>query len=839
MKYHFNQNQKEPEPVTTLKNKQAYAKEELLSKELQSVLRGHCYESCCYIGKEGEVWNPDAYAFLNYSKEKIHQGTISKELQQRAKNYRINGIFEVVPDRIFQVRGYDTTNLTLVRTTDKKNNQYGWVVINCLHSKECTYEALKLADAYFKQKNQGMDKESYWLVGNIKAVIITEADEAYYGGVRAILYFNQGCCSLAEEELYEIKEDVTILTGETFMETCMKDTIYWGSVKRRRESLAYGTLLKPSEKGRISAGFGQGVSYGTRGFQKPVSVINRSCEYLVRGLRIQFQISSAVPGCFHMYFPDYQALWMSHWEELFYQINGFSKPEWDGLWKYYMEAYELFREAKVLFQANSRPFWQEGDPDGGETDLQCYIKAYAALYKFWRDETLCYASMGDTIEEIAKKLEVPEEFQEKYPNRITKEEAILYVKAVYERQFGWYDGNPIHFASLDRKEKASTYMKYFREDSLDIAVKEYEEGHYQAVAEVLELALLAEPSNEKVRYLLADSLEQLGYQASYGAMRNAYLGSAYELRNPQAAGKLAVEMENEELFYYLTPEKFLEALSISYHCREKKLNFIFDIKFMLEDTVYYRVFVKNGCLLYCREEKEMVLNVFELDRGQMYRIYNSLGRGRRMEEVVPPTENRELNQNLIKLFSCMVNLSEYKGFAVIEENIRGIVISCKNMLISYYEKMKKAEKEEKYSFREEDLKEWQEVYYPKLVEAKYTGFQNISGIRKEGTFQKYEYFLVLYQCFRYLARYCKDTEENRHVLKCIQIMEPYLERFEGEHPCSERTIYFNVFDFHAIMDEWQMLMNVGIGLRSDGKITGCELLQFLLEAYWFLYDNGE
>lgn len=37
--------------------------------------------------------------------------------------------------------------------------------------------------------------------------------------------------------------------------------------------------------------------------------------------------------------------------------------------------------------------------------------------------------------------------------------------------------------------------------------------------------------NKDARYLCADALEQLGYQAESGAWRNAYLTGAYELRN--------------------------------------------------------------------------------------------------------------------------------------------------------------------------------------------------------------------------------------------------------------------------------------------------------------------
>lgn len=839
MRYHFNAKQKEPESATKLKNEQTYAKEELLLREQRKAMKGHCYESYCHIGKGGDIWNPEALAFLNYKGAKATAGIISPELRERAKLYRINGLFEVLPNNVYQIRGYDSANLTLIRTTESRNNQYGWIVINCLRSKECTYEALKMADAYFRQRQEEKKGEEYCLQGNIKAIILTEEEEACYGGTKAVQYYNQGCKSKSEEAAVQLKEDITIFAAENYGKNCMKNEVSGVNVNARRRSMAYGRLLEYSEYGKVTAGLGQGASDGMVGFMNPTSSFGRSCECFVRGLRLQFQMSKAMPGAYHLYFPDYNVLWMSHFAVPFYRMDGEFHPEWENIWDYYMEAYELFQDAEVLLSVNGWPQWEEGGNDSYETSLQAYLRECASLYKYWHDETLFYANLGYTKEEIADKVGVPESFEKKHICHFTSEERQMYIKAVYCLHFGWYDGNPIHFKSLSKINSANNFCKYLRDDFMEIAIAEYEEGNYQEVAEILEKVLIDNPANEKARYLLADSLEQLGYQADYGALRNAYLNSCYELRNPSSSGKLAAECENREMMSLLSPEMFLEKLSIAYHASQEasSLYFSFDIKFALEQTLYYRVIVTNGCIMYQKEEKAPVILVLELNRKQMYQILSNLGKGNVLRDVLPITENKELNRNIWNLFMHIVDLSEYRGYSVMEENIRGVVISCKNMLVPYYEQVRKAKKTEKMTLHDADLMQWQEEYYRKIVKGTYPEFTNIKGITEEGSFYKYDYYLFLYQCFRYLARYCKDTEENRNVIQCIRILEPYLERFAGETADSDRTVFFNVFDFHQATQEVKKIESIGIVLREDGKITACELVEFLLRGYWFLFEN--
>jgi len=58
----------------------------------------------------------------------------------------------------------------------------------------------------------------------------------------------------------------------------------------------------------------------------------------------------------------------------------------------------------------------------------------------------------------------------------------------------------------------------------------FEAGEYRWVAEVLNHIVMADPNHIEGRALLADTLEQLGYQSESGPWRNFYLCGALEIR---------------------------------------------------------------------------------------------------------------------------------------------------------------------------------------------------------------------------------------------------------------------------------------------------------------------
>ena len=73
---------------------------------------------------------------------------------------------------------------------------------------------------------------------------------------------------------------------------------------------------------------------------------------------------------------------------------------------------------------------------------------------------------------------------------------------------------------------------------LQKAKADFDKGEYRWVAEALKHVVFADPNNKEGKELLADTYEQMGYQAESGPWRSVYLQGAFELRNgvPQAGG---------------------------------------------------------------------------------------------------------------------------------------------------------------------------------------------------------------------------------------------------------------------------------------------------------------
>ena len=87
------------------------------------------------------VWDLRSYSFLcsNYIPY-----TVNPKLWIQGQLNLNAGLFKVT-DNIYQIRGFDLANMTLI----KGNN--GWIVVDCLGSRETAEAALSLAKDYFGQ----------------------------------------------------------------------------------------------------------------------------------------------------------------------------------------------------------------------------------------------------------------------------------------------------------------------------------------------------------------------------------------------------------------------------------------------------------------------------------------------------------------------------------------------------------------------------------------------------------------------------------------------------------------------------------------------------------------
>jgi alkyl sulfatase BDS1-like metallo-beta-lactamase superfamily hydrolase len=93
------------------------------------------------------------------------------------------------------------------------------------------------------------------------------------------------------------------------------------------------------------------------------------------------------------------------------------------------------------------------------------------------------------------------------------------------------------------------------------AKADFDKGEYRWVSEALKHVVFANPNNSDAKNLLADTYEQLGYQAESGPWRSVYLQGAFELRNsvPKAGG---LNTASPDTIRAMTPEMLFEYFAV-------------------------------------------------------------------------------------------------------------------------------------------------------------------------------------------------------------------------------------------------------------------------------------
>lgn len=150
--------------------------------------------------------------------------TANPSLWRQSQLNRINGLFEVVPDKIYQVRGFDIANMTFVRS----NN--GWIIIDVT----TTDAAAKAGFDLIKRNVADLP---------VQAVIFTHPHGDHYGGIATI---REGSS----------KKDFKIIAPEGFMTAAQNENVLAGVAMTRRATYMYGLQLEPGAKGALGCGLG-------------------------------------------------------------------------------------------------------------------------------------------------------------------------------------------------------------------------------------------------------------------------------------------------------------------------------------------------------------------------------------------------------------------------------------------------------------------------------------------------------------------------------------------------------------------------------------------------------
>lgn len=442
-------------------------------------------------------WDLKSYSFLKGECPE----TVNPSLWRISQLNIIHGLFEVVPG-IYQVRGYDIAYVTFIE------GQTGWICMDPITCMETSQAAKALLDEHFGPKP-------------ISAILYTHGHNDHYAGVKGII---------EEEEVTSGK--VKIYAPEHFLESAVSENVYAGQAMGRRSMYVYGSFLPRSPEGNVGNGIGMTSPLGVSSLIKPTDDVCYDQTLTIDGVDFEFILApeTEAPAEFMFYLPQKRAMCPAELTSAclhnIYTIRGAEIRDAKA-WAYALDkVIERYADrTDVVFMSHHWPRW-------GTENCREFLKNQRDLYKYLHDQTLHLANEGYTPDEIGEMVRPPKEIDAKWYSRGYHGTLSHNARGIYQKYLGFWDGNPCTLNKLPISKSGKMFVEMMggRDAVLQKALAHFEKGEYRFVAEVLNYVIFSDPKDMNARYLLADTLEQLGYQAENGTWRNSYLTGALELR---------------------------------------------------------------------------------------------------------------------------------------------------------------------------------------------------------------------------------------------------------------------------------------------------------------------
>jgi len=447
------------------------------------------------------VWDMTRYDFLL---EGTDFDSIHPSLQRQATLNMNFGLYEVVPDFIYQVRGFDLANMTIVR------GESGWILFDVLLTSQTAAAALRLVNEQLGELP-------------VRAVVYSHSHIDHFGGVRGVI---------SEQEVQS--GAVQVIAPSGFMEEAIAENVYAGNAMSRRAGLQYGRGIPSGPFGQVDSAIGKALAAGTTGLIAPTMVIEDSYEeHVIDGVRMVFQNTpgTEAPAEMNTWFPDQKVFWAA--ENItatihnVYTLRGALVRDALQWSKQINEAlYRFGQDAEVLVSSHNWPRW-------GNERIQQVMRTQRDAYANLNNQVLNLANQGVTINEIHNEYKVPTSLAQQWSARQYHGSEFHNSRAVLNRYLGYWDGNPATLAPLSPAESAPLYVEMMGGATEIISRGQtlHDQGQYRLAMEILNKLVYAQPENSEAKDLLASVFEQLGYQYESASMRNVFLSSAQELRN--------------------------------------------------------------------------------------------------------------------------------------------------------------------------------------------------------------------------------------------------------------------------------------------------------------------
>lgn len=488
--------------------------------------------------------------------------TVHPGLWRQSKLTAKHGLFEVVPG-VYQVRGFDLSNMTLVEGDE------GVIVIDPLVTAETAAAGLALYRHHRGERP-------------VTAVIYTHAHGDHFGGVLGVV---------------DPDTAVPIIAPEHFMEHAVSENVYAGIAMLRRGVYYGGATLPLAPDGAVGVGLGPGASTGSLALLAPtLEITTTGQEEVIDGVRIVFQMTpnTESPAEMNFFFPDLRTLCMAenttHTMHNLLTLRGAQVRD-PRIWsRYIAEAIELFApEADVVIASHHWPIW-------GTESLLEFLRRQRDLYAFMNDQVLRLINQGYTGTEIAEILEAPGGEHAAFDVHGYYGSLSHNAKAVYQRYLGWYDGNPAHLWLHTPHDQAERYTDLLGGvDAVIAHARRYaQDGDLRFAAELASHAVFADASSEAAKTTLADILEQLGFGAENATWRNAYLTGAHELRH----GVKDTPLSNAGMLNALTITQLFDTVAIRLDA-SRAMDESISVRWQFTDTdEVYRMELSNGALVH-------------------------------------------------------------------------------------------------------------------------------------------------------------------------------------------------------------------------------------------------
>ncbi|MFC9439058.1 alkyl/aryl-sulfatase [Nocardia sp. NPDC057030] len=439
------------------------------------------------------VWEMESFGFLAGARP----ATVHPGLWRLSRRAARHGLYQVCAG-IYQVRGFDMSNMTLVES------EHGVIVIDPLTSAEKATAALRL---YRRHRGERA----------VVAVAHTHPHGSHGGGVLGVV---------------DTDTRVPIIAPANFLDEVARAEPVAPAVLRRG-AYCSGAALPHGPRGKVDIEATADPCTPAPYLLAPtLEITDTGMDEEIDGVRMIFQI---VPGAggpteMNIYFPGARALFMAEQVGQSMQdvvpLPGARTRDARTRSRGIAEAIELFAgELEVVFAAHH---W----PTSGRAEALALLRDHRDMYAYLHDQTVRRINQGYTGIEIAEELRLAPQLTAQ-PHTAGRTGSIVQnVKATYQHYLGWYDGNPAHLWPHPPSARAARYVALLGGVAATLRrTREFAAaGDLRFAAELGSHAVFADPDDPDARTTLAEVFERLGHGAECAAWRNCYLSGAAELR---------------------------------------------------------------------------------------------------------------------------------------------------------------------------------------------------------------------------------------------------------------------------------------------------------------------